>query len=189
MSETSLAPYDLAIIGGGPGGYVTALRAAAAGQRVALIEQHEPGGVCLHTGCIPTKTMAAGVGLLRRAQAARLAGLTLDPEADHLSEINQRRLNNTQYVIRMPKPGCCPWHCCMYSRYSEEYLKMEWKSTDKAEIRWAKKEQWLSDRQAAEAIDFFRARERDGRRFYVNLAFSAPHLPIEGVPPYVDAAR
>ena len=105
------------------------------------------------------------------------------------SEINQRRLNNTQYVIRMPKPGCCPWHCCMYSRYSEEYLKMEWKSTDKAEIRWAKKEQWLSDRQAAEAIDFFRARERDGRRFYVNLAFSAPHLPIEGVPPYVDAAR
>jgi len=91
VSETSPAPYDLAIIGGGPGGYVTALRAAAAGQRVALIEQHEPGGVCLHTGCIPTKTMAAGVGLLRRAQAARLAGLTLDPEADHLSEINQRR--------------------------------------------------------------------------------------------------
>ena len=91
MSETNPALYDLASIGGGPGGYVTALRAAAAGQRVALIEQHEPGGVCLHTGCIPTKTMAAGVGLLRRAQAARLAGLTLDPEADHLSEINQRR--------------------------------------------------------------------------------------------------
>ena len=68
MSETSPTPYDLAIIGGGPGGYVTALRAAAVGQRVALIEQHEPGGVCLHTGCIPTKTMAAGVGLLRRAQ-------------------------------------------------------------------------------------------------------------------------
>ena len=104
------------------------------------------------------------------------------------SEINKRGLNGTQYVTRMPKPGCCPWHCCMYSRHSEEYLRMEWRA-GKADVRWAKKEQWLSDRQAAEAIDFFVERARDGRRFYVNLAFSAPHLPIEGVPPFIDAAR
>jgi len=84
-------PHDLAIIGAGPGGYVTALRAAHHGLRVALIEEHEPGGVCLHTGCIPTKTMAAGVGLLRRAQAARLAGLTLDLNENHLGQINLRR--------------------------------------------------------------------------------------------------
>ena len=88
MSST---PLDLAIIGAGPGGYVSALRAAHAGLRVALIEENEPGGVCLHTGCIPTKTMAAGVGLLRKAQAARLAGLTLDLEENHLGQINVRR--------------------------------------------------------------------------------------------------
>jgi len=88
VSDTA---YDLAIIGAGPGGYVSALRAAHHGLRVALIEEHEPGGVCLHTGCIPTKTMAAGVGLLRRAQAARLAGLTLDLNENHLGQINLRR--------------------------------------------------------------------------------------------------
>ena len=88
MSDPNL---DLAIIGAGPGGYVSALRAAHAGLRVALIEENEPGGVCLHTGCIPTKTMAAGVGLLRKAQAARLTGLTLDLGENHLGQINLRR--------------------------------------------------------------------------------------------------
>ena len=83
--------HDLAIIGGGPGGYVTAIRAAHHGQRVALIEQHEPGGVCLHTGCIPTKTMAASAGLMRQAQAARLAGISIDPDANFLGQINLRR--------------------------------------------------------------------------------------------------
>ena len=47
--------YDVVIIGGGPGGYTAALRAAALGARVALIEKERVGGVCLHWGCIPTK--------------------------------------------------------------------------------------------------------------------------------------
>ena len=101
MSDSPIdSQFDLAIIGAGPGGYVTALRAAHHGLRVALIEEHEPGGVCLHTGCIPTKTMAAGVGLLRRAQAARLAGLTLDLNENHLGQINLRRDNVVQSLAQ-----------------------------------------------------------------------------------------
>ena len=49
--------YDLAIIGGGPGGYVAAERAGAAGLSVVLFEKRELGGVCLNEGCIPTKTL------------------------------------------------------------------------------------------------------------------------------------
>ena len=101
MSDSPIdSQFDLAIIGAGPGGYVTALRSAHHGLRVALIEEHEPGGVCLHTGCIPTKTMAAGVGLLRRAQAARLAGLTLDLNENHLGQINLRRDNVVQSLAQ-----------------------------------------------------------------------------------------
>lgn len=49
--------YDLAIIGGGPGGYVAAERAGAAGLKVVLFEKRALGGVCLNEGCIPTKTL------------------------------------------------------------------------------------------------------------------------------------
>ena len=49
--------YDLAILGGGPGGYVAAGRAGAAGLSVVLFEKRELGGVCLNEGCIPTKTL------------------------------------------------------------------------------------------------------------------------------------
>lgn len=49
--------YDLAIIGGGPGGYVAAERAGAAGLKVILFEKNELGGVCLNEGCIPTKAL------------------------------------------------------------------------------------------------------------------------------------
>lgn len=49
--------YDVAVIGGGPGGYVAAIRAAQLGGRVLLVEKGNLGGVCLNRGCIPTKTL------------------------------------------------------------------------------------------------------------------------------------
>lgn len=57
-----MAQYDIAILGGGPGGYVAAIRAAQRGAKTVLIEKEALGGVCLNVGCIPTKT------LLRSAQ-------------------------------------------------------------------------------------------------------------------------
>lgn len=49
--------YDLLVVGGGPGGYVAAIRAAQRGLSVAVVEKERPGGVCLNWGCIPTKAM------------------------------------------------------------------------------------------------------------------------------------
>lgn len=58
--------YDLIILGGGPGGYVAAIRAAQLGLKAVLVEREHLGGVCLNWGCIPTKA------LLRNAEIARL---------------------------------------------------------------------------------------------------------------------
>ena len=54
MAEAS---FDLVVIGGGPGGYVAAIRAAQLKMRVALVEREHLGGICLNWGCIPTKAM------------------------------------------------------------------------------------------------------------------------------------
>ena len=66
-----MASYDVGIIGGGPGGYVAAIRAAQLGMRVALFERDRVGGVCLNWGCIPSKALlknAEVVNLVRRAE-------------------------------------------------------------------------------------------------------------------------
>src|SRR5436305_9701919 len=54
MAETS---FDLIVIGGGPGGYVAAIRAAQLGMKTALVEREHLGGICLNWGCIPTKAL------------------------------------------------------------------------------------------------------------------------------------
>ncbi len=52
-----MTPYDIAILGGGPGGYVAALHAGIKGARVALIERDRVGGICVTVGCIPSKAL------------------------------------------------------------------------------------------------------------------------------------
>src|SRR5579859_3246183 len=54
MPETS---FDIAVLGGGPGGYVAAIRAAQLGFKTALVEREHLGGICLNWGCIPTKAL------------------------------------------------------------------------------------------------------------------------------------
>lgn len=70
--------YQIVIIGGGPGGYVAAIRAAQMGARVALIEQGSLGGTCLNRGCIPTKALLAGAARLRSIREAERFGITVD---------------------------------------------------------------------------------------------------------------
>ena len=67
--------YDIAIIGGGPGGYVAAIRAAQLGARVALVEKERLGGVCLNWGCLPTKALLAGAALKRDMMKAAEFGI------------------------------------------------------------------------------------------------------------------
>jgi len=68
----------VAFIGGGPGGYVGAIRAAQRGARTVVIEKSDVGGVCLNTGCIPTKTILSSASALRSAREAARMGLRLD---------------------------------------------------------------------------------------------------------------
>ena len=49
--------FDLIVIGGGPGGYVAAIRASQLGKKVVVIESNHLGGICLNWGCIPTKSL------------------------------------------------------------------------------------------------------------------------------------
>src|ERR671926_1546590 len=49
--------YDIIVIGSGPGGYVTAIRAAQLGYKTAVVEREHLGGICLNWGCIPTKAL------------------------------------------------------------------------------------------------------------------------------------
>jgi len=74
------AETDVAVVGGGPGGYVAALRAADAGADVTLIERDALGGVCLNHGCIPSKALLSATGLAARAGRAERMGVYADPE-------------------------------------------------------------------------------------------------------------
>merc|ERR1711879_574030 len=65
--KTNKMTYDLIVIGGGPGGYVAAIRATQLGLKVAVVEKENLGGICLNWGCIPTKS------LLKSAQAFEYA--------------------------------------------------------------------------------------------------------------------
>ena len=73
--------YDLAILGGGPAGYVAAGRAGAAGLSVVLFEKKELGGVCLNEGCIPTKTLLYSAKVYDYARHSAQYGVSV-PEAD-----------------------------------------------------------------------------------------------------------
>lgn len=75
--------FDLGVIGGGPGGYVAAIRAAQLGLRVALVEKEQLGGVCLNRGCIPTKALLASAGLLTTLRRSEEFGVRIEGvEAD-----------------------------------------------------------------------------------------------------------
>lgn len=67
---------DLVVVGGGPAGYVPAIRAAQLGRSVVVVEGEELGGTCLNQGCIPTKTLAATAHLLRRSRECSKFGLS-----------------------------------------------------------------------------------------------------------------
>ena len=69
--------HDVVVLGGGPGGYATAFRAAARGLDVALVEGDELGGTCLHRGCIPSKAILHVAGVMEEVHRAPVLGLQL----------------------------------------------------------------------------------------------------------------
>lgn len=70
--------YDVLVIGGGPGGYVAAIRAAQLGLRTAVVERDRLGGICLNWGCIPTKAMLHGAEVAHTLETMAPLGFAVD---------------------------------------------------------------------------------------------------------------
>lgn len=84
--------YDIAIIGGGPGGYVAAIRAAQLGMKVAVIEKENLGGICLNWGCIPTKALLRSAEVFHLVKNADKFGIKVNkPEFDFKKIIKRSR--------------------------------------------------------------------------------------------------
>src|SRR5215217_688273 len=70
--------YDILVIGAGPGGYVTAIRAAQLGFKAAVVDREHLGGICLNWGCIPTKALLRSAEIFHYLQHPKEYGLTVE---------------------------------------------------------------------------------------------------------------
>ena len=89
MSDTS---FDVIIVGAGPGGYVTAIRAAQLGLKTAIVEREHLGGICLNWGCIPTKALLRSAEIYHYMTHAKNYGLGCDnPSVDAAAVVDRSR--------------------------------------------------------------------------------------------------
>lgn len=102
--------YKVIVIGGGPGGYVAAIRAAQMGAKVAIIEKEQVGGTCLNWGCIPTKALVAGADMLRKLRSAGEFGINVENVNFDLSKLVDRKdaivnkmVTGIQYLLKRNK--------------------------------------------------------------------------------------
>ncbi len=90
----------IVIIGGGPGGYVAAIRAAQLGASVTLIEKDRMGGTCLNRGCIPTKALLADVSVLRSLKRFSPAPSLFQKEVDTLQVMMNRKNKVVREIVK-----------------------------------------------------------------------------------------
>ncbi len=82
--------FDLIVVGGGPGGYVAAIRAAQLGMKAALVEANHLGGICLNWGCIPTKALLRTAEVYRNIQHADAYGISVQGASVDLKKVVER---------------------------------------------------------------------------------------------------
>lgn len=92
--------YDVVVIGGGPGGYVSAIRASQLGGKVALIEKKHLGGTCLNIGCIPSKALLHVASLYEKITQAKSLGVLVDHPRVDLEALGKHR---DQTVLQLRK--------------------------------------------------------------------------------------
>lgn len=96
MAQTE---YDIVVIGGGPGGYVAAIRAAQQGATVCLIESDRVGGTCLNRGCIPTKALYSTAQLYHRMQKAAEHGISIGSMTIDYSQAVERKDSIVEQLV------------------------------------------------------------------------------------------
>jgi dihydrolipoamide dehydrogenase len=92
--------FDLVVVGGGPGGYVAAIRAAQLGLKTALVEREHLGGICLNWGCIPTKALLRTAEVLELMRHAKSFGLATDNPRFDAPAVVKRSRNVAQQLNR-----------------------------------------------------------------------------------------
>lgn len=97
-----MSRYKIAVLGGGPGGYVAAIRAAQRGAKTVLVEAGELGGVCLNQGCIPTKTLLKSARVFQDLLAAEKFGIKVDGQIKPDWDAMQKRKEG---VVRQLNSG------------------------------------------------------------------------------------
>ncbi|HQX75043.1 MAG TPA: FAD-dependent oxidoreductase, partial [Thermoflexales bacterium] len=107
MATTEELSFDVAILGGGPGGYVAAIRAAQLGLKVALIKRDNLGGICLNWGCIPTKALLKNAEVLETVKDAKTFGITIDEfTADYAAaqkrsrQVSDRLVKGVEFLMK-----------------------------------------------------------------------------------------
>lgn len=101
MSDTS---FDLIVVGGGPGGYVAAIRAAQLGMKTAVVERENLGGICLNWGCIPTKALlrtSEVYGLIKHAEAYGLSVKDVTYDARKIVERSRKVASQLSNGVKM----------------------------------------------------------------------------------------
>ncbi|MFM7300201.1 MAG: FAD-dependent oxidoreductase, partial [Crocinitomicaceae bacterium] len=102
--------YDIIVVGSGPGGYVTAIRASQLGLKTAIIERESLGGICLNWGCIPTKALLKSANVYEYLSHAADYGIQVkDASADFGAMIKRSRdvangmSNGIQFLLKKNK--------------------------------------------------------------------------------------
>ncbi len=105
-----MAKYDIAVLGGGPGGYVAAIRAAQLGLKAAVIEEERLGGLCLNWGCIPSKALLWNAELVHLFRESADFGITYDAlhidmgaAIDRSRSVVDRMVKGVEFLLKKNK--------------------------------------------------------------------------------------
>ena len=105
-----MAKFDIAVLGGGPGGYVAAIRAAQLGKKTVIIDEDNLGGVCLNWGCIPTKALLKNAEILHYVKNSKKFGINItEYDVDfgktikRSRDVSQRLSKGIEFLIKKNK--------------------------------------------------------------------------------------
>lgn len=91
--------FDVVVIGGGPGGYVAAIRAAQLGQKTAVVEKEHLGGICLNWGCIPTKALLKSAEIYQKLKHSNDYGISVEGVEFDLEKVVSRSRDVSKKLV------------------------------------------------------------------------------------------
>ncbi len=135
-----MAIFDIAILGGGPGGYVAAIRAAQLGQKVAIIDKDRLGGICLNWGCIPTKALLKNAEILHYVKNSKKFGINISEydvdfgkTVKRSRDVSQRLSKGIEFLMKKNKITHIEGRGVLKSANEIEVTKGKKKETVKAD--------------------------------------------------------